>query len=84
MAYHSQGMRSGTPRPHSGAGMHFMVVEGRYRASLNFPEQPRVVIELKRPAGLVRDVSITTRRAHEIIALLQPARSAAPVPTRNG
>lgn len=40
-----------------GAGIHFMTIRGRYRASFNFLEYPRVVIALKKPAGPVRDIS---------------------------
>jgi len=54
-----------------GAGIHFMVVRGRYRASFNFLEYPRVVIALKNPAGPVRDLSFSTRRPDEVIALIQ-------------
>jgi hypothetical protein len=54
-----------------GAGIHFMLVRGRYRASFNFLEYPRVVIRLKNPAGPVRDLSFSTRRPDEIMALIQ-------------
>lgn len=58
-----------------GAGIHFMTVGGRYRASFNFLEYPRVVIALKRKAGLVRDVSFSTRRPQEVLrALCEPHR----------
>jgi hypothetical protein len=54
-----------------GAGIHFMIIQKRYRASFNFLEHPRVVIELKRKVGLVRDISFSTRRPDEIIQLVQ-------------
>jgi hypothetical protein len=54
-----------------GAGIHFMFVRKRYRASFNFLEYPRVVIELKEKAGLVRDVSFTTRYPEEVIQRIQ-------------
>ena len=40
-----------------GAGIHFMLIRRRYRASFNFLEYPRVVIALKRKVGPVRDIS---------------------------
>lgn len=58
-----------------GAGVHFMFVRNRYRASFNFLEHPRVVIELKKKAGLVKDVSFTTCSPNELIQLIQAAIS---------
>jgi Ca2+/Na+ antiporter len=58
---------------YGGAGIHFMLVQKRYRASFNFLEHPRVVIALKRKAGIVRDISFSTRRPDEVIRLLQNA-----------
>ncbi|MCP3959559.1 MAG: hypothetical protein GY719_17055 [bacterium] len=58
---------------YGGAGIHFMLIRGRYRASFNFLEHPRVVIALKRKAGLVRDISFSTRRPDEVIHLLKSA-----------
>lgn len=60
---------------YGGAGIHFMFVRKRYRASFNFLEHPRVVIGLKRKAGLVRDVSFSTCQPNEIICLMQGAIS---------
>lgn len=45
-----------------GAGVHFMVVHGRYRASFNFLEHPRVVITFKHKVGPVRELSFSTRQ----------------------
>ena len=45
-----------------GAGIHFMSIRKRYRASFNFLQYPRVVVALKRKAGLVRDISFSTRQ----------------------
>jgi hypothetical protein len=59
-----------------GAGIHFMLVRGRYRASFNFLEYSRVVIALRRSAGPVRDVSFTTQLPDAVIRLLQEATSA--------
>lgn len=50
-----------------GAGIHFMFIRGRYRASFNFLEFPRVVITLRRQVGPVRDVSFSTRQPEELI-----------------
>ena len=37
-----------------GAGIHFMMIRKRYRASFNFLEHPRVVLAFKRKVGPVR------------------------------
>lgn len=58
---------------YGGAGIHFMSVGGRYRASLNFLEYPRVVIALKRQAGPVRDISFSTRGPDEVLRLTRAA-----------
>lgn len=55
---------------YGGAGIHFLYVRGRYRASFNFLEHSRVVIELKRKTEPVSDVSFSTRRPGEIIRLV--------------
>ncbi len=60
---------------YGGAGIHFMMVRKRYRASFNFLEHRRVVIALKRKAGPVRDVSFSTRHPDRVIQLLQNAIS---------
>lgn len=59
-----------------GAGIHFMIIRQRYRASFNFLEYPRVVIAFKRKAGLVRDISFSTRRSGDVLRLIQEAMSA--------
>jgi hypothetical protein len=61
---------------YGGAGIHFMTVRKRYRASFNFLEHPRVVIELERKAGPVQDISFSTRQPEKILALIQRAVSA--------
>ena len=55
---------------YGGAGVHFMTVNQRYRASYNFLEYPRVVIKLKRKRGLVSDLSFTTRQPEQVIHIL--------------
>jgi hypothetical protein len=59
-----------------GAGIHFMSIRGRYRASFNFLEYPRVVIAFKTPVGPVRDISFSTRQPDEVIRLIREAVSA--------
>ena len=56
-----------------GAGIHFMLIRRRYRASFNFLEYPRVVIAFKRKVGPVRDISFSTRHPDELLRLLQDA-----------
>jgi energy-coupling factor transporter transmembrane protein EcfT len=58
-----------------GAGIHFMFVDDRYRASFNFLEYPRVVIALRKK-GMVRDISFSTRRPDEVLRLLREATTA--------
>jgi hypothetical protein len=56
---------------YGGAGIHFMTIGQRYRASFNFLEYPRLVIRLKVKKGLVRDIAFSTRRPDEMMKLLQ-------------
>jgi len=58
-----------------GAGIHFMMIRKRYRASFNFLEYPRVVIAFKIKAGLVRDISFSTRYPDDVLRLIQEAVS---------
>jgi len=58
-----------------GAGIHFMFVDGRYRASFNFLEYPRVVVTFERKAGPVRDISFSTRRPDDVLQSIQKARA---------
>ncbi len=59
-----------------GAGIHFMSIRKRYRASFNFLEHRGVVIAFKRKVGLVRDISFSTRRPDDVLRLIQEAASA--------
>ncbi len=61
-----------------GAGIHFMTIRKRYRASFNFLEYPRVVIAFKKKAGPVRYISFSTRRPDDVLRLIQEAVSASP------
>jgi hypothetical protein len=56
---------------YGGAGIHFMLFQGRYRASFNFLEFPRVVIAFRRKSGPVRDVSFSTRHPDELLRILE-------------
>ena len=58
---------------YGGAGIHFMFVRKRYRVSFNFLEHSRIVIRLKRKAGLVRDISFSTCHPNELRQLIQTA-----------
>lgn len=58
---------------YGGAGIHFMLVHKRYRASFNFLEYPRVVIAFKQKAGPVVDISFSTRQPEEVLDLLNQA-----------
>lgn len=59
-----------------GAGIHFMFIRKRYRASFNFLEHPRVVIAFKRKVGPVQDISFTTTRPNDVLRLIQGALDA--------
>jgi hypothetical protein len=65
---------------YGGAGIHFMFVRQRYRASFNFLEYPRLVIALRRKAGMVRDISFSTSRPDELRQLIQAAVAANTLP----
>ena len=56
---------------YGGAGIHFMLIKGRYRISLNFLEYPRVAIALKVKQGFVRDVSFSTQKPDELMRLIK-------------
>jgi hypothetical protein len=59
-----------------GAGIHFMLIHKRYRASFNFLEYPRIVITLKRKVGPVRDISFSTRHPDDLLLCMQEAKVA--------
>jgi len=63
-----------------GAGIHFMMIRKRYRASFNFLEYPRVVVSLRRKAGPVCDISFSTRQPYALLSLL-PCEMEARSPT---
>jgi hypothetical protein len=55
---------------YGGAGIHFMWVKGRYRASFNFLEYPRVVVTFKNRIGPIRDLSFSTRNPDTLLSKL--------------
>jgi hypothetical protein len=60
---------------YGGAGIHFMFIRKRYRASFNFLEYPRVVITCTRKVGPVQDISFSTRQPMEVLWIIQRAIS---------
>ena len=58
-----------------GAGIHFMFIRKRYRASFNFLEYPRVVIAFKNKVGPVQDISFSTRQPEEVLRMVWAAIS---------
>jgi Ca2+/Na+ antiporter len=55
---------------YGGAGIHFMTVRGRYRASFNFLEYPRLVVGFKHKVGPVQEIAFSTRRPDELSGLI--------------
>lgn len=62
-----------------GAGIHFMMINHRYRASFNFLEYPRVVIGFKKKVGPVQDISFSTCHPDQVTRLIQTAVAPNPV-----
>jgi len=54
-----------------GAGIHFSIIGGRYRAMLNFLDHPRIVVKLRENRGLVRDLAFSTGRPDEILRIVK-------------
>lgn len=55
---------------YGGAGIHYLLVHGRYRVSFNFLQYPRVVVSLKKKKGLVNDISFSTEHPRELTQVL--------------
>ncbi len=55
---------------YGGAGIHFMLVRGCYRASFNLLQYPRLELRLKKKRGLVECVSFSTEHPQELIQIL--------------
>jgi len=60
---------------YGGAGIHFMMIRKRYRASFNFLEYPRVVVAFKNKIGPVQDISFSTRQPEEVLHVLSLRKS---------
>ena len=60
---------------YGGAGIHFMMIDNRYRASFNFLEYPRVVVALKHKRGPVQDVSFSTCQPDAVLSLIHQQRA---------
>jgi len=56
---------------YGGAGIHFMMIRKRYRASFNFLEYPRVIVAFKKKVGPVRDISFSTRQPEEVLRVIR-------------
>jgi hypothetical protein len=50
-----------------GAGIHFLIIRGRYRAMFNFLEYERIVVALNEKKGLVREVAFSTKRPGDLV-----------------
>jgi hypothetical protein len=59
-----------------GAGIHFMFVRGRYRASFNFLEHDRIVIAFRNKVGPVQDLSFSTTQPDALLKKIQDAITA--------
>ena len=56
---------------YGGAGVHFAMVMGIYRAFFNFLEGPRILISFKEKQGPVQALSFSTRQPELILELLE-------------
>jgi hypothetical protein len=56
---------------YGGAGVHFAMVQGLYRAFFNFLEGPRILVTFKEKQGLVQALSFSTRQPDQILELLR-------------
>lgn len=61
---------------YGGAGVHFAMVQGLYRAFFNFLEGPRILVIFKEKQGLVQALSFSTRQPDQVLALLEGRISA--------
>jgi len=52
---------------YGGAGIHFMLVGGKYRANFNFLDHPRVAITFKQSKGPVQELSFSTQEPNTIL-----------------
>lgn len=56
---------------YGGAGVHFAVVGGEYRAFYNFLEYPRIVLRFHDKQGPVQALVLTTRNPEKILQIIQ-------------
>ena len=56
---------------YGGAGVHFALVEGIYRAYYNFLEGPRIAVVFKEKQGPVQGLVFSTYRPEQVLELLQ-------------
>jgi hypothetical protein len=63
-----------------GAGIHFSLFGGRYRAMFNVLEFPRIVLVLKHREGPVAEIAFSTRNPDEVLARLGRKSSPGPAP----
>ena len=56
---------------YGGAGVHFAMVEGQYRAFFNFLQYPRVKVTFRKKQGWVEALSFTTCQPERVLELLQ-------------
>ncbi len=59
-----------------GAGIHFTMLAGRYRAMFNFLEHSRLVVSLKVKRGPVRDIAFSTSSPDELLRLIHQGSAA--------
>jgi len=56
---------------YGGAGVHFAMVDGDYKAFYNFLEYPRVMIGFHQKQGWVQSLVFTTRQPDKILEILE-------------
>ena len=56
---------------YGGAGVHFAMVDGDYKAFYNFLEYPRVLIKFHQKQGWVQSLVFTTRQPDKILEILE-------------
>lgn len=55
---------------YGGAGIHGMLVNGRYRLSFNFLEYPRLVVRFREKVGPLQDLSFSTHQPEALLRLV--------------
>jgi hypothetical protein len=62
---------------YGGAGIHLMMIAGRYRALFNFLEYSRLVVSFKHKVGPVVDLSFSTQHPDELLQQINAAAAQA-------